>query len=187
MLTLLTPLTAGGNGQCENGLDADFRHRDLRKGSTGSTGSTNGRSPAETQIAEGQHQGQQGSTSWRRDTRAIGETDTPRAGDVEVVDKGRRTLEAAGHLTLGDGRRIFVHEFCGFCGAPIGKVSRKRGITYTWLACDHCGQISLVKGLAPDRSRLDEPDYWKDHGRPCRMTPGCRGRHLLGAEEGMIL
>lgn len=62
---------------------------------------------------------------------------------------------------------------------PDGKVSRKRGRSYTWLECSQCGQGSWVAGLAPDQSRLNDPDYFKSHGRPCRMTPRCRGRHVL--------
>lgn len=65
---------------------------------------------------------------------------------------------------------------------PDGKVSRKRGRSYTWLLCDVCFSGTFVAGLAPDQDRLGEAEYRKGHGRPCRMTPKCPGRHLLSSE-----
>lgn len=65
---------------------------------------------------------------------------------------------------------------------PDGKVSKKRGRSYTWLRCDRCGAGSWVGGLAPDQDRLEDDDYRSKHGRPCRGTPKCTGRHLLSKE-----
>jgi hypothetical protein len=72
----------------------------------------------------------------------------------------------------GAGRRVV---------GPDGKVSTKRGRSYTWLSCSHCGCGTWVAGLQPDQSRLDDPEYFKSHGRPCRLTPHCPGRHVVGA------
>lgn len=63
-----------------------------------------------------------------------------------------------------------------------GKTSTKRGRSYTWLLCDRCFCGTWVAGLAPDQERLEEEAYRKDHGRPCRMTPHCTGRHLVAKE-----
>lgn len=60
-----------------------------------------------------------------------------------------------------------------------GKVTTKRGRSYTWLLCDRCGCGTWVGGLAPDRERLEDEEYRKAHGRPCRLTPRCLGRHVL--------
>lgn len=98
-------------------------------------------------------------------------------GEVVVFGRGRRTLESVGELTWSGGR-IYIHEFCGECGAPIGKVSTKRGDSYTWLACDICGELILTKGLAPDRERLEDPEYRKKFRR-CRLTPRCPGYHVV--------
>lgn len=65
---------------------------------------------------------------------------------------------------------------------PDGKVSTKRGRSYVWLLCDACGCGTWVAGLAPDQGRLNDEDYRKGHGRPCRMTPKCAGRHLVSRE-----
>jgi hypothetical protein len=65
---------------------------------------------------------------------------------------------------------------------PDGKVSKKRGNTYTWLACDVCGEVVEVAGRAPDPARLSDPDYRAEHGRPCRLTPRCPGRHVVGGD-----
>jgi hypothetical protein len=65
---------------------------------------------------------------------------------------------------------------------PDGKTSTKRGRSYTWLLCTVCGAGTWVGGLAPDQARLDDEEYAKKHGRPCRMTPRCTGRHLLSEE-----
>jgi hypothetical protein len=63
-----------------------------------------------------------------------------------------------------------------------GKVSKKRGRSFTWLLCTVCLQGTWVAGLAPDQDRLDDVEYRKAHGRPCRMTPRCSGRHLLSKD-----
>lgn len=63
-----------------------------------------------------------------------------------------------------------------------GKTSTKRGRSYTWLLCDRCFCGTWVGGLAPDQERLEEEQYRKDHGRPCRMTPRCQGRHVISKE-----
>lgn len=60
-----------------------------------------------------------------------------------------------------------------------GTVRRQRGRSFTWLACDVCGQLVLAKGLAPDPERLGDPAYRETHGRKCRMTPRCSGRHVV--------
>ncbi len=62
---------------------------------------------------------------------------------------------------------------------PDGRVTTKTGRTYVWLLCDRCGCGTWVGGRAPDQARLEEEQYRKDHGRPCRMTPRCSGRHVL--------
>lgn len=66
---------------------------------------------------------------------------------------------------------------------PDGKVSKKRGRSYTWLTCDRCGEGTWVAGTAPDQERLADEEYRKAHGRPCRMTPRCPGRHLIGRSK----
>lgn len=65
---------------------------------------------------------------------------------------------------------------------PDGKVSKKRGRSYTWLLCDVCLCGTWVAGLGPDQDRIAEAEYRKNHGRPCRMTPHCTGRHLVSRE-----
>lgn len=65
---------------------------------------------------------------------------------------------------------------------PDGKLSKKRGRSYTWLLCDVCYCGSWVGGLAPDQGRLGDREYRKAHGRPCRLTPRCQGRHLLSKD-----
>lgn len=67
---------------------------------------------------------------------------------------------------------------------PDGKTSTKRGRSYCWLLCDVCFCGSWVGGLAPDQSRLGDEEYRKNHGRPCRMTPHCTGRHVLDHDPG---
>lgn len=79
----------------------------------------------------------------------------PKPGEVVRFDVGRQTA------------------------GPDGKVSKKRGTSYIWLACSVCGELILTKGLAPDQARLEDADYAAKHGRPCRMTPKCPGRHLV--------
>lgn len=63
-----------------------------------------------------------------------------------------------------------------------GKASTKRGRSYTWLLCSVCGCGTWVAGLAPDQDRIDDAEYFKSHGRPCRLTPRCAGRHFLNRE-----
>jgi hypothetical protein len=48
--------------------------------------------------------------------------------------------------------------------------------------CDGCGCGTWVGGLAPDQARLGEDEYRRSHGRPCRLTPRCPGRHLVSVE-----
>lgn len=74
-------------------------------------------------------------------------------GEVVVFGKGRKTV------------------------TPDGKVSTKRGDSYTWLACDRCGELVLTRGLAPDRERLEDEVYREKFHR-CRLTPRCEGRHV---------
>lgn len=85
----------------------------------------------------------------------------------EEPEPGKVVKDGAGRQTVG----------------PDGKVSKKRGRSYTWLACSACGQGTWVAGLAPDQSRLEDAEYFKAHGRPCRMTPRCPGRHVRGVED----
>lgn len=80
-------------------------------------------------------------------------------GEVVVFGKGRKTV------------------------TPDGRVSTKRGETYTWLACDVCGEEILTKGLAPDRERLADPEYRAKFHR-CRLTPRCPGYHVKGWLDG---
>lgn len=68
---------------------------------------------------------------------------------------------------------------------PDGKVSKKRGRSFTWLRCDRCGCGTWVAGLAPDQARLADADYRQSHGRPCRMTPKCTGRHVVSKEPNV--
>lgn len=65
---------------------------------------------------------------------------------------------------------------------PDGKTSTKRGRSYTWLCCDRCFAGTWVGGGAPDQERVaEDEEYRKAHGRPCRMTPRCGGRHVLSS------
>jgi hypothetical protein len=67
---------------------------------------------------------------------------------------------------------------------PDGKVSTRRGTSFTWLRCDVCGCGRWVKGLAPDQARLDDEDYRKSHGAHCTTGPrGCPGRHVVAVER----
>lgn len=80
------------------------------------------------------------------------------AGRRVVFDRGRKTVDADG----------IIHT--------------QRGTTYTWLGCDVCGEVILTAGLEPDQDRIQtDPDYRKGRGRPCRLTPHCSGRHVMGA------
>lgn len=76
-------------------------------------------------------------------------------------------------VVVGRGRKVVT---------PDGKVSTKRGITYTWLACDVCGEVILTRGLTPDRQKLEVPEY-REHFHRCRLTPRCPGRHCVGWVE----
>lgn len=49
---------------------------------------------------------------------------------------------------------------------------------YTWLQCTQCRAGTWVRGGAPDQKRINDPEYFKSHGRPC-LIPKCPGRHLL--------
>lgn len=93
-------------------------------------------------------------TSWKVQSLFI----EPAAGTVVRDGAGRRTV------------------------GPDGKTSTKRGRSYTWLRCTSCCAGTWVAGLAPDQDRLGDPEYFKSHGRPCRGTPRCPGRHLLSKD-----
>ena len=84
---------------------------------------------------------------------------------------------AAGTVVKDGAGRKVVH--------PDGRTTTKTGRTYTWLLCTDCFLGSWVAGRAPDQSRLDDEEYRKAHGRPCRLTPRCRGRHLLSKDPGL--
>lgn len=105
-----------------------------------------------------------------------------KAGETRVFEKGRVTVDPPGLIRTGSypSYRWVICEACAGGGCPkCGRRHRSTGITYTWLGCDRCSEISLLRCGAPDQARLDDPDYRSKHGRPCRMTPGCPGRHLV--------
>lgn len=65
---------------------------------------------------------------------------------------------------------------------PDGKVTTKVGLLHTWLLCTQCYAGTWVRGGPPDQDRLTDEEYRKAHGRPCRLTPRCTGRHLLAKD-----
>lgn len=114
--------------------------------------------------------------------RTENQTGDPKAGATAIYERGRVTQDPPGKIRTGS-YPSFKWVTCEACAGngclKCGKCHRSTGITYTWLACDRCGGLSLLRCTAPDQGRLDDPDYRKKRGRPCRMSPGCAGRHVI--------